>query len=159
MVSRRMKTSAVTILFAVVLVAGCGRYFAPDINLKRYATEKEIVGRWNLATQTLQIANRGGYAPAPGTQHEITFREDGTCDFRSITEFGQKAEYRNAHGSWKLEHDAGMQSEKKRRNQVSIRINDLGIRLYLTEENGRLLLWNFWGDPDSWEFIKYDRTG
>ena len=154
-----MKVRIVPAILAAMLLAACGRYFAPDINLERYATEKEIVGSWSLVSRTLEIASRDGYAPAAGTPHEISFREDGTCVFRSITEFGQKADYLDARGSWKLEHDTGMPSEKKRKNEVSIRIKDREISLYLTEEKGQLLLWEFWGDPDSWEFIKYERKG
>jgi len=142
-----------------MLLVACGRYFAPDINLRRYATEKEIVGSWRLIPQTLEIAKRDGYAPAATKLHEIIFHEDGTCDFHSLTEFGSKAAYLDARGSWKLEHDTGMPSETKKKNEVSIRIKDRGISLYLTDEKDRLLLWNFWGDPDSWEFIKYEKQG
>jgi hypothetical protein len=143
----------------MMLLVACGRYFAPDINLKRYATEKEIIGRWSLTARTLALAKRDGYAAAASAQHEIVFHGNGTCDFRSITEFGQNVAYLDAHGSWKLEHDVGLPGETKRKNEVTIRIKDRAIGFFLTEEEGRLLLWNFWGDPDSWEFIKYEKRG
>jgi len=160
MPSPKMRTLCVTLaLLATTLLAACGRYFAPNINLDRYATDKEIVGRWGLVPQTLMIAKRDGYAPAASTPHEIIFHEDGTGDFRSIVGFAGKTDYRDARGSWKLEHDISTGSEKKKKNQVMIRIGDFGIRLNLTEENSHLLLWDFWGDPDQWEFIKYGRQG
>jgi hypothetical protein len=105
---------SVLVIAFVVLGSACGRYFPPDIHLPRYATVEEIIGTWNLAAHTLGIAKRDGYVAPESTPHQIVFRADGTCDFRSITEFGHKVEYRDALGSWKLEHDTGMPSEKEK---------------------------------------------
>jgi hypothetical protein len=149
-------------LLAVVLLliaSACGRYFPPDIHLPRYAAAEEIVGTWNLAARTLGIAKRDGYVALEATPHQIAFRADGTCDFSSITEFGRKVEYRSSRGSWKLEHDTGMPGEKRKKNEVVIRIKDRGISLYITEEKGRLFLWDFWGDPDEWELLRYEKSG
>jgi hypothetical protein len=154
---RRLRSLVAIVL--LVLASACGRYFPPDIHLPRYATAEEIVGTWNLAEHTLRIAKRDGYVPSESTPHQIVFRTDGTCDFQSITEFGHKAEYRDSRGSWKLEHDTGMPREKKKKNEVVIRIKDRGISLYLTEEKGRLVLWDFWGDPDEWELLRYEKRG
>ena len=91
-------------LLAIVLLAlasACGRYFPPDIHLPRHATPEEIVGTWNFAEHTLGIAKRDGYVARESTSHQIVFRSDGTCDFKSITEFGRKADTGTsaAHGS------------------------------------------------------------
>ena len=151
----------VTVIVSTVMLAACGTYFGPDIpdiNLERYVTEGEVVGRWSLIPQTLEIAKRDGYAPAVATTHEITFREGGSCDFRSIVEFGKTATYFNTPCSWELKHDGSAFNKKKIKNTVFIQIKDRGIQLGLTEESGRLLLWDYWGDPDSWEFIKYEKS-
>jgi hypothetical protein len=42
---------------------------------------------------------------------------------------------------------------------VLIRIKDRGISLYVTEEKERLVLWDFWGDPDEWELLRYEKKG
>src|SRR4051812_43419987 len=119
-----MMTRALTAFLAIMLLAACGRYFAPDINLQRYATEKELIGTWSLTPQTIAVVKRDGYAPSPATAHEIIFREDGTCDFRSITGFAHNIDYLDDHGSWKLAHDTSMPDEKKKKNEVSIRIKE-----------------------------------
>jgi len=31
--------------------------------------------------------------------------------------------------------------------------------LYLIEERGHLLLWDFWGDPDEWTLLRYEKKG
>ena len=145
-----------TILAALVLAA-CGRYFAPDLNLDRHVTEKELEGTWSLVTATLELARRGGYAPRAGTRHEIVFRANGTCEFRSLTDDPGSADYLEASGTWRLLHDTGAAAEKKRKNELRIRMQHRDVILFLMEENDRLRLWNFWGDPDSWVFIKYDK--
>lgn len=156
--TRKLIVVATVASFLVIGLTACGRYFTPNINLDRYATEKDIVGTWQLLPSTLQFAARDGYkAEAP--VHEIEFRADGSCVYRSITEFGQKATYLNAQGTWKLEHDTEGKGERKRKNEIKLMLNHHGLSFYLTEENGKILLWYWWGDPDSWEFIKYEKKG
>jgi hypothetical protein len=47
-VVRQISRIRPVLLLATIILAGCGRYFAPDINLPRYASEKELVGRWSI---------------------------------------------------------------------------------------------------------------
>ena len=152
-----ISTRTVTIILSILLVAACGSPFEPEISLDRYATEKEIIGRWMLIPQTLEIMKRDGNAPTSAMTYEIIFRKDGTCDFRSIVAFWKTAKYFNGHCSWKLLHDSGKRNKKVIKNRVYLQVKDNSIWFYLTEENGRILLWDFWGDPDDWELIKYEK--
>jgi len=154
-------TLTVTIILSILLLGACESPFEPEISLNlsldRYATEKEITGRWMLIPQTLEILKLDGYAPASAIAYEIIFREDGTCDFRSIVASWKTAKYFNAHCSWKLLHDSSKRNKKVIKNIVYLQIKDDGILFYLAEENGHLFLWDFWGDPDDWELIKYEK--
>ena len=155
-----MKSVSVALLLGATLtLAGCGRYFTPNINLDRYATKEEVVGTWQLLPSTLQLATRDGYKPPKSLVHEIEFRADGTCTFKSITEWAQKATYMDACGTWKLQHDTERKGERKRKNELKLSVGPEGLEFYLTEEDGKVLLWYWWGDPDSWEFIKYEKRG
>ncbi|WAC20757.1 hypothetical protein OVA24_05095 [Luteolibacter sp. SL250] len=148
-----------SLILAAAAICGCGRYFAPDINLERHATEEEIEGRWMLAPTTLDLARRDGYRPETGYLHEIVFHENGTCDFRSIIpNIGGVATYHDLRGRWELRHDAKTSGGKTIKNEVSIEAGQYSLRLGVTEEDKTLCLWEFWGDPDSWEFLKYQKT-
>ncbi len=159
--SRAANLRVLSGFFVCALLAACGRYFAPDINLDRYATEQEITGRWVLTAASLAVAQRDGYQSRAGTSHEIFLRADGTCDFRSLQESGQihNTVYLEVHVTWKLKHDTPMSERAKRKNEIFITVGRQGISLYLTEEKGGLHLWDHWGDPDAWEFLKYERRG
>ena len=146
------------LVVAVSVLAGCGRYFTPNINLDRYATKEEIVGTWQMLPSTMQLAERDGYKPQSSI-HEIEFCSDGTCSFRSITESAQKATYLDARGTWTLHHDTERKGERKRKNELKLSIGNQELGFYLTEESRHVLLWYWWGDPDSWEFIKYGKHG
>ena len=65
-------------------------------------------------------------------------------------------------GKWKLEHDTTGGSNIKKKNTIQI---DLAIAngthtryLNFAKENETLVLWQFYGDPDSWEFMEYKKT-
>ena len=62
---------------------------------------------------------------------------------------GSEFEYIDQTASWHIED----------RNTIAIVIekSDLtkGTGFGIAEEDGRLILWSFLGDPDSWEFIEY----
>lgn len=147
------------LLLGVFLLFGCGRYFTPNINLDRYATLQEIVGTWTLRPDTLLLAQRDGYKPSSNAVHQIEFEQDGSCAFRSIINTGlTDSLYLVARGRWRLEHDTHRKDERERKNELFLELDKQEFKFLLTEEDGRILLWDFWGDPDSWEFIKYERS-
>lgn len=145
----------IALICTVAVLATMGCRFPPDIDLRREASVEEIVGTWELSADTLKLAKREGYSPPAGRPHEVIFHADGTCVFRSITEFAYKVDYLDASGVWRLEHER--RSGRARKNELMISIDRRGIPLYLTESSGRLQLWYFWGDPDEWEFVRYDQ--
>jgi hypothetical protein len=146
------------VIIAIAALAACGR-FAPDRNLKRHVSENDIVGTWRLLPKSLDVVKKdAGYSPAEGTPHDIIFRADGSCHFRSIDEGGPvRAEYFDTEGTWKLVHHPAFGGESKE-NEVQIVIGVSGINFNLAEEKRRLHLWQFWGDPDEWQFLEYEKV-
>lgn len=140
-----------------MLLAACARYFAPDLHLKRHATEPELVGRWQLTPPSLALARRDGYDGGTGRAHEIVLHQDHVCEFRSLVQSARSVEYLATRGTWQLARDTGSPGGKKRKNELQIRVGPRLVRFYLSEEKGRLLLWNFWGDPDLWELTRYEK--
>ena len=145
-------------LFFAVTLAACGD-FAPDRNLRRHASAEEIVGTWRLLPSSLNVLKKEAqYSPVEISRpHDIVFRSDGSCHFRSADEFSpERAEYFDTEASWKLVHDPPFSDGK--RNEVQIIVGVRGITLNLAEVNHRLHLWQFWGDPDGWQFLEYEKT-
>lgn len=59
-------------------------------------------------------------------------------------------------GSWKLVSLA----DKHNRNRLDILLDiegDYHISFDFTEEDGRLTMWTYFGDPDSWCLVKYQK--
>ena len=66
-----------------------------------------------------------------------------------------------ADGRWKLEHNTTGGSNIHKTNALSLEIKmpEMTDNRYLNfaEQDNKLILWNFYGDPDSWEFLEYER--
>ena len=139
---------------ATALLLGCGRYFAPDINLSRFLKESDVIGTWILTSNTLILAKKDGYVPLPESLHQITIGSNGVCQFSSIVEFGERVQYVEGDGQWQINHDT-----EGRKNRLQLRISTKNetrdMSFDFTEEKNTIYLWDFWGDPDSWEFLKY----
>ena len=139
------------------LLSGCGRYFRPDINLDRYASDAEIVGRWALRPASLAIAKRDGYAAPEGRPHELVFHINGECEYRTIRQPSwRQCEYTEASVAWMLQHDV-RSSGWTHKNELILTFTSGQTFLHLTEEHGKLVLWTYWRDPDAWELLQYDK--
>jgi hypothetical protein len=157
-----MRPLLIILLFSA-MTTGCGRYFAPDRNVKETLTDGDVIGTWKMTTNSLALLTRDGFRSDPAQTYTITFRKNGTCLFQSVEEFAQKGTYVSASGVWKLGHDIKPGGNAKVKNLLQMELDvdrathfrDLGF----TREHGVLMLWEFYGDPDEWEFIEYARNG
>jgi len=158
MLGSRMTRHFLTIV-AVLLFAGCRpAYFAKDIRLQRKVETAEVIGTWKLRGDSLETAKRegqgDGFTPAPGQTYQILFRSDGTCHFSSLTQMPLK--YADYEGTWRLD----FRKNEHRPNELSVELKrgaGYGFTLEFTEEDGRLVIWEYLGDPDDWQFLKYDK--
>lgn len=144
-------------LLAVLLsLASCG---LPDIRIKRLVDPSEIVGTWELDPGSSALAADNSidrYVADPTKPHEITFKEDGTCQYRSV--FQMPTRFVEASGEWELGSTEG--DPRGSEIDLSLQIEGEGTHSFsldLREEAGELILWEFWGDPDSWRFLEYRR--
>ena len=139
---------SLVVFVAVTALTACGR-FAPDRNVRRHVSDNEIVGTWRLLPSSLDVAKKdAGYSPTEASRpHDIVFRADGSCHFRSIDESPPtRTEYLDTEGTWKLAHYPPFSDAKP--NEVQIAIGVRGSKLNLDEVKHRLHLWQYWGDPD-----------
>lgn len=152
-----------TALLLSALMTGCGRYFAPDRNVKEVLAESDVIGTWRMTTNSLALLTRDGLHSNPAHSYTITFQKDGSCSFRSVEEFAHKGTYVSASGVWKLGHEVKRGENAKVKNLLQMELNVEGSthfhHLCFAREHGVLVLWEFYGDPDEWEFIEYARGG
>jgi hypothetical protein len=143
------------------LLTGCGNYFAPDRNVKEKLGDDDVIGRWKMTSKSLGLLTRDGFRSEPAHAYMISFNKDGTCLFQSVEAFVQKGRYISASGVWKLGHEVKRGSNVRVKNVIQMELNvDGGTHfrdLSFTREAGVLILWEFYGDPDQWEFIEYAR--
>ena len=158
---KKVKQLNLVLVVFAVLCSGCP-WPLPDRNLKEYVKEQDVVGRWNFQPESIALVVRDGFKTNPTHQYHIQFLKDGTCAFRSVVDEFQAGNYRDVKGKWKLEHDTTGGSNIKKKNTIQI---DLSIAngthtryLNFDKVDGTLVLWQFYGDPDSWEFMEYKKA-
>lgn len=150
-------------LLLCLTLTGCGAYFAPDRNVKETLADKDVIGTWSMSTNSLALLVRDGYRPASTNPYSITFSADGTCLFQSVESFASQHRYISVSGTWKLEHDSQGDSNIKKKNTIRVELPVDGAdhiqHWNFAREHGMLILWNYHGDPDQWEFIEYAPDG
>ena len=131
----------------------------PPPDLKRYVTQDELIGVWVHTPETERIIARDKPSGIRPAKCHLTLHKDGTCDFNAVYEGYDGLAYRSSSGRWRLEHDTKGNSNRRKKNAVGFEIEAPGFHgnmyLNLKERNGKLILWNWYGDPDSREFIEY----
>jgi hypothetical protein len=144
-------------LLLLPLLWSCG---PPDIRIKRAVTAGELVGTWRLDPGSSALAADGDgddYRPDPGKPHEIVFRADGTCRYRSVLQMPTR--YVDAEGEWKI----SATSDDPKGCEVEVELGNVSGATYLfsldlREDSGCLVLWEFWSDPDLWNFLDYRKA-
>jgi hypothetical protein len=148
---------AVAVLCSLIVV-GCD---GSDRHTTRKVATSEIVGTWKMTAASLRLLKRDGYVPSPGETQTIRFNADGSLAFASVIDGFKGGTFNTCSGTWKLNYDRTIDRETVRANSIDLelrRTSDTHLRsLSLAEEGGKLRLWNYYGDPDSWEFIEYER--
>ena len=147
-----MKTS-LAIIIPLALV-GCWR---PDISLKRSVTPQEIMGVWTMTEDSFQdIKTDSDASNIQGSHKDFQFeiREDGTLRYRSLLQMPTRTvDYR---GTWQLKP----QTDSAKGNRLHMLLEadpNYGVSLDFTEQDGKLLLWTYFGDPDSWRLEQYEK--
>lgn len=148
-----------SIPFMFVINNLLGATTPPD--LKRYVTQDELIGVWIHTPDTERIIARDKPAGARPSKCHLTLNKDGTCEFDSVYGFYDDFAYQKSSGTWTLEHDTEGDSNVRKKNTIAFDMNEKGFAgnmyLNLKEKNGKLILWAWYGDPDSWEFVEYTK--
>lgn len=143
-------------LILMIFFVGCG--FLPDIRLNRNVLPSEIVGVWTMTEDSFQdIKTDSDAASLKGTHSDfwIEIREDGTLRYCSLLQMPTRVV--DNVGTWKLQP----RTDSSKGNELAILLDvngDYDFVLDFTEDDGKLLLWTYFGDPDSWRLQQYQKT-
>lgn len=136
-----------------LLLSGC---WLPDIRLKRNVTPEEITGIWTMTLDSFQDIKTDSDASAIIGSHkdfQIEIRKDGTLRYRSLLQMPTRAV--DYQGTWELKPHTDRKGNKL---DITLEANgSYSFSLDFTEEKGKLLLWTFFGDPDSWRLEQYEK--
>lgn len=153
-----MKRQHLHILLIATWFCGCAVPL-PDLDLKRTVKRDEIIGVWVLTPHSKDMIAKQKSAGTKPEKCHIKFSPDGTCEFHSAYSKGIDVVYLQSSGKWVLEHDTDGDSNVKKKNALRLLMqsSEFYSNTYLNcmEENGKLILWNFHGDPDSMDLIEY----
>lgn len=159
-------------LATLVIVYGCGIlsfvFDQPERYIAREVITGEMLGTWSITpdseAEVTQFVQKYPDWGVPAPWKSITLNEDGSCDVKleigwlgaasvSPTESYSKSVISNdiTSCSWGLAKDEN--TSGKTSSVVKLALEYLGnysalYSLYIVEENGGLILWNFIGDPD-----------
>ena len=144
------------------LCGGCGVYFKPSRDLSRRVGEAELLGSWKLTADSIALLKRDGVVRDPVGRDVFVFEPDGRLRLESSVRVPQENRDQAIRGTWKLEHDTNANSNVRYNNALHLQIADPGDLhdrwLNIDESGGRLRLWSYYGDPDLWEFMEYERV-
>jgi hypothetical protein len=159
-VKKNWKLAALAILgpvagWAVMIGVGLIAISSPDIQLKREVSKTEVIGVWLLRSESLDLAKKEGYEPPSGAVHRIDIMADGTCHYRSIWSYPTR--FAEHEGTWRIEPAVG----KKHVSELGFTTTENGRSMMFSssfaEEGGRLVIWEYLGDPDSGTYLKFDK--
>jgi hypothetical protein len=142
------------ILLFLPLLFACA---PPDIRIKRMVAASEVVGTWQLDPKSSALVVDGDtqdYIIDHSKPHEIEFKADGTCRYRSVLQMPTR--YVDVSGKWAVVTTAN----NPKGCEVELELEWVGTYMFsldIKDDSGTLVLWEFWSDPDLWNFLEYRR--
>jgi len=143
-----MLTERATATIAIVmaaLLAGCLPDYFPRRKL-RGISEAQVVGKWKL-TQS--------YPPAAWSEDaQAEFFAGGRC---TLHKFAYGDDETSGDYTWQIDVEAGSKGSVLRVTGFGTPQHPLWMSFYFTRQHGKLVLWQYIGDPDSRQYIEYER--
>lgn len=136
--------------------------YLPDRHLKRVVEKKEVVGTWEATAHFESLLERYPSTGHRPDQVQIQFLPDASFVFSSVLDDFSSFEYVETRGAWVLKRQPRRHGGEGEENTLVLSFQDerfsSNYSMSFAEEGGRLILWRFFGDPDSWEFIEYQKA-
>ncbi len=141
------------IIFILGAALACQR--SENRYLTRSVAPNELVGTWVATPDGIAGLRFAGHTKHLSTSdHELVLRPGGSCSYRSFRSAtgtsGTDEGFITAECEWSL-GNTGHQ-------ELIFRLKDAAstnLQFYFAEENSRLLLWQYAGDPDAWKYVEF----
>jgi hypothetical protein len=143
------------IIFILGAALACQR--SENRYLTRSVPPNELFGTWVATPDGIAGLRFAGHTKHLSTSdHEVVLRPDGSCSYRSFRSAtdtsGADEGFITSECEWSL--------ARVRHQALMIRLRDqradtLGPYFYFDEENGRLVLWQYAGDPDALQYVEF----
>ena len=151
------------LILLAALCTGCPRpLWLPNRNLKSRVERSEVVGKWVLTTNSLGLLTRDGFNANEHSVYMIEFRTDGTLAYQSVLAGFHTGTYQNVQGTWVLQHGTKAHSNIRSKNAIDMTLKTSGGThsrgLLFDKDKHGIILWEYYGDPDSWEFMEYRKA-
>lgn len=164
----------------LALLPGCdGLFGQPGRHIDRSISRSELLGPWSATASSIERLKRLGYRDHVGADdHRFELRENGSCRFQSFPHYAGPDAVVEVAGqiplpgymsveagcSWRLVSDRIYWLNRERQVpvvefQMSSRRAPImmSVRFYIDERDGRLLLWDYIGDPQEERYIDFVR--
>ena len=151
------------LILLTAFCTGCPRpLWLPNRNLKSRVEQTDIVGKWILTTNSIGLLKRDGFKVNEHSVYTIDFRTDGTLVYQSVLAGFNTGTYQNVQGMWTLQHDTKIQSNTRSKNAIDMTLKTSegthSLCLLFDKDKHGLILWEYYGDPDSGEFMEYRKA-
>lgn len=122
----------------------------------------DVEGKWTLTTNSLALLTRDGFSAKEHGTYTIDFRPDGSLSYQSVLAGFQTGTYLSVQGTWDLQHDTTAHSNIRSKNAIDMTLNTPegthSRGLLFDKDKDGLILWEYYGDPDSLEFMEYRKA-
>jgi hypothetical protein len=154
MLTRHFAFAAVVI--AATLQAACFPDYLPRRKAKDIA-DSQVIGTWQMRAAS---AEKFLAYPAPaGTKSAVEFASDGRCWLRNFVNNGDLF---SGEGTWKLAGENDRGGSRYSVLEIDLPSSNGGrshvFRFYFARGQQGLILWQYIGDPDSREYVEYERV-
>jgi len=146
------RSASFVALVTITLLAGCLPDYFPRRKL-RVSSQEHLDGRWQLTRDSANMMD--GYLMKTLEASFIDLAADGNCN---VQEFTAGEDLYSGADTWKIEDESDYGSKRKFSLLHIARLGERGFfSLYFTRRDGKIILWQYHGDPDGREYVEYER--
>jgi hypothetical protein len=136
---------------------GCLPNYSSRSEVTVQILEDEIVGVWHLTEVSANMLREHNFLSA-STESTLTLLETKRC---LLAQFVCDEELVSEDCTWRMAHDLSQGRGAAKKNEVQIITQPSGnggiCRLSISREGNRLILWQYFGDPDRRLYVEYIR--
>lgn len=119
---------------------------------------RELVGAWEATPFAMKSLKETGHSKHLNvSDHFLHVRPDSSCRIKSVLNIAlfkpdEDPHYVDGECTWSIKNDGHEYLDIKMKSEDSYR-----GKYYFDQEDGRLVLWQYATDPDSWKYMEFKK--